>query len=52
LVGAAATFLQNQNRSLPYWQQIETTQEATTRFKRYEDNVRRKNAKAKPKKKK
>src|SRR5215813_5167823 len=51
LVGAAATFLQNQGRSLPYWQQIETTQEATTRFNRYEDNVRRKNSRAKPKKK-
>ena len=51
LVGAAAAFLQNQGRSLPYVRQIETTQEATTRFKRYEDNVRRKNTKAKPKKK-
>jgi phospholipase C len=48
LVGAAATFLQNQGRSLPYWRQIDTTQEATTRFKRYEDNARRKNSKAKP----
>jgi hypothetical protein len=51
LVCAAATFLQNQGRSLAYWQQIETTQEATTEFKRYEDNVRRKNPEAKQKKK-
>jgi hypothetical protein len=51
LVCAAATFLQNQGRSLAYWQQIETTQEATTGFKRYEDNVRRKIPEAKQKKK-
>ncbi len=49
LVGAAAALLQNQGRSLPYWQQIDTTQEATTRFKRYEDNIRKKNSKKKRK---
>jgi hypothetical protein len=48
LVGAAA-LLQNQGRSLPYWQQIDTTQEATTRFKRYEENIRKKNSKKKRK---
>ncbi len=40
---------ENQGRSLPYWQQIDTTQEATTRFKRYEDNIRKKNSKKKRK---
>ena len=52
LVGAAAAVLQNQGRSLPFSLQIETTQEATTTFKRYEDNIRRKNSKATPKPKK
>jgi hypothetical protein len=33
----------------PYWQQMDTTQEATTRFKRYEDNIRKKNSKKKRK---
>ena len=48
LVGAAAAFLQNQGRSLPFSLRIETTQEATKRFKGYEDDVRRKNSKATP----
>jgi hypothetical protein len=34
LVGAAAALFQNQGRSLPYWQRIDTTQEATTTSRR------------------